>query len=105
MPVSTVGLAIPKTGFAPNRITSPPAQPANRAYAKLSDLWLEIPALKVKTDIVGVPESPNGWDVGWLGNSAGWLNGTAFPSWEGDSVVTGHVTNANGLPGPFANLK
>jgi len=109
-PVPTSGggnsaASLPKTGFAPNQITRLPAQPANRAYAKLGDLWLEIPSLKVKTDIVGVPQSEDGWNVDWLGNSAGWLNGTAFPSWEGNSVVTGHVTDSNGLPGPFANIK
>jgi LPXTG-site transpeptidase (sortase) family protein len=46
-----------------------------------------------------------GWDVTWLGNSTGWLNGTAFPTWKGNSVLTAHVTNANGLAGPFANIK
>ncbi len=96
---------LPSTGFAPNRITSQPAQPANLAYSNLGDLWIEIPSLKVKTDIVGVPQSSNDWNVDWLGNSAGWLNGTAFPSWEGNSVLTAHVTDSNGLPGPFANIK
>jgi LPXTG-site transpeptidase (sortase) family protein len=55
---------------------------------------------------VGVPQSENKtWDVSWLGNSTGWLNGTAFPTWNGNSVLTAHVTNANGLDGPFAALK
>lgn len=29
----------------------------------------------------------------------------AFPSWEGNSVITGHVYDANGLPGPFQKIK
>ena len=71
----------------------------------MGDIWLEIPALNVKANIVGVPKFNNTWDVDWLGNDTGWLNGTAFPSWDGNSVITGHVYNASGLPGPFANLK
>jgi LPXTG-site transpeptidase (sortase) family protein len=80
-------------------------QPEDLAYANLGDLWIEIPALGVKSSIVGVPQTKDGeWDVTWLANNVGWLNGTAFPTWEGNSVVTAHVTNANGLDGPFANL-
>ncbi len=40
-----------------------------------------------------------------LGNEAGWLEGTAFPTWEGNTVVTGHVWDAWNQPGPFADLK
>ena len=62
--------------------------------------------LGIKTSIVGVPQTKEGdWDVTWLANNVGWLNGTAFPTWEGNSVVTAHVTNADGLDGPFAELK
>ena len=102
---TTTASSLPKTGFAPNKITSPPAQPADLAYTNLGSIWLEIPSQNIKADIVGIPESGNTWDVNWLGWDVGWLNGTAFPTWEGNSVITGHVTNSNGLPGPFANLK
>ena len=37
-------------------------------------------------------------------NQVGYLEGTAFPSWEGNTVLTAHITLADGLPGPFANL-
>jgi LPXTG-site transpeptidase (sortase) family protein len=96
---------LPNTGFAPHVVTRLPAQPEELAYTKMGDLWLEIPSQQVKANIVGVPQSENIWDVKWLGMNAGWLNGTAFPSWEGNSVITAHVTDANGLPGPFAGLK
>jgi LPXTG-site transpeptidase (sortase) family protein len=43
--------------------------------------------------------------VTWLGRQAGWLEGTAFPTWKGNSVLTSHVYDANGLPGPFVNLQ
>jgi LPXTG-site transpeptidase (sortase) family protein len=66
---------------------------------------LEIPRLGVQMPIVGVPRSADGtWDVSWLGNDAGWLNGTAFPTWAGNSVLTGHVYDANGNAGPFVHL-
>jgi LPXTG-site transpeptidase (sortase) family protein len=53
---------------------------------------------------VGVPQSGGGWDVSWLGNNAGWLNGSAFPTHAGNAVLTGHVWNADNTPGPFAGL-
>jgi LPXTG-site transpeptidase (sortase) family protein len=45
------------------------------------------------------------WDVSWLGNNAGYLVGTAFPTWEGNTVITGHVWNAYNQPAVFADLK
>jgi LPXTG-site transpeptidase (sortase) family protein len=96
---------LPKTGFAPSTVTSLPQQPADLIYADLGDMWLEIPALNINTSIVGVPQSEDAWDVKWLGNDAGWLNGTAYPTWEGNSVITGHVYGADGLPGIFVGLK
>jgi LPXTG-site transpeptidase (sortase) family protein len=96
-------LVLPVTGFAPNRITSLPTQPKELLYAA-TDVVLEIPQLGVKMPIVGVPFKKEGWDVSWLGSQAGWLEGSAFPSWAGNSVLTGHVYTANGLPGPFLNL-
>ncbi len=102
---TTTAASLPKTGFAPNKVTSPPVQPANLAYTDLGSIWIEIPSQNIKSAIVGVPKTDKGWDTTWLANDTGWLNGTAFPTWEGNSVLTAHVTNANGLPGPFANLK
>jgi len=92
--------SLPATGFAPGRITRLPIQPVEKAYSQ-SDLWLEIPRLGVKMDIVGVPQVDGEWDVSWLGNQAGWLEGSAFPTWEGNSVITGHVWNANNTAGLF----
>jgi LPXTG-site transpeptidase (sortase) family protein len=97
--------ALPATGFTPNRVTVLPTQPADKAYAALSSLWMEIPSLSVKMNIVGIPQTKGSWDVSWLGSQAGWLQGTAFPTWVGNSVVTAHVTDANGKNGPFAGLK
>ena len=90
---------LPTTGFARGKVTSLPAQ--TTAYAALGDLWLEIPKLGVQMPIVGVPQADGKWDVSWLGSNAGWLNGSAFPTWAGNSVLTGHVWNADNTVGPF----
>ena len=66
---------------------------------------LESPTLGVKTAIVGVPGSGDGWDVTWLGRDAGYLYGSAFPTLEGNSVLTGHVWDVDNQPGIFVNLK
>jgi LPXTG-site transpeptidase (sortase) family protein len=95
---------LPETGFAPYRESHLPIQPALKQYSDLGDLWVEIPSLDVEVAIVGVPQTENGWDVTWLGSQAGWLSGTAFPTWAGNSVLTGHVYDSNGLPGPFIDI-
>ena len=54
---------------------------------------------------MGIPLNPDGeWDLTWLGNQAGYLDGTAYPTHAGNSVITGHVYLADGSPGPFVNL-
>jgi len=95
---------LPGTGFASGVLTTLPQQPAEKAYSGLGSLWLEIPSQGVKAPIVGVPFSDSGWDVSWLSDQIGWLEGTAFPTWAGNSVLTAHVYDANGQPGPFVNL-
>ena len=95
--------ALPDTGFSPGRITILPPQPASIAYTSTS-LMLEIPSLNLSMPIVGVPQSGGKWDITWLGNNAGYLYGTAFPTWPGNTALTGHVYDANGQPGPFVNL-
>jgi LPXTG-site transpeptidase (sortase) family protein len=79
-------------------------QPEELAYHKQADMWLEIPSLGVEMPILGVPITDKGWDVSWLGNQAGWLEGTAFPTTLGNSVITGHVYMPNGKSGPLVNL-
>ena len=103
---SSTSSGLPATGFAPGQTTRLPAQPQNKLYSDLPDLSLNIPELDINLPIVGVPQAENGWDVTWLNNAEiGWLNGSAFPTWEGNTVLTGHVTNASGQPGPFADLQ
>ncbi|MGD8632104.1 MAG: sortase, partial [Anaerolineales bacterium] len=95
----------PETGFAPDRVSSIPAQPEGFTYERYPGLSVEIPALGVRSAIVGVPLDEDGWDVTWLWDQVGYLDGTAFPGWDGNSVLTGHVYLPSGLPGPFVDLK
>ncbi len=95
---------LPETGFAPGKFTILPAQPEELAYTN-SGLTLSIPSLGVQTAIVGVPRSEQSWDVSWLGNRAGYLYGSAYPTWQGNTVLTGHAWDADNTPGIFANLE
>lgn len=95
---------LPKTGFSPQAMTILPAQPTDQLYNATS-LSLSISRLGLNAPIVGVPLINGDWDVSWLGADAGWLNGTAFPTWSGNSVLTGHVWNADNTPGIFLQLK
>jgi len=95
---------LPATGFAPGKITRLPPQPSGLTYTAAGDLKLQIPALTLDTPILAVPLGEEGWRVDWLGHAVGYLEGTAFPTWNGNSVLTAHVYDANGKPGPFINL-
>ena len=102
---STTPATLPATGFAPGRVTVLPEQPPAASYSTTTDLQLVIPALDVVTPIVGIPQNNGTWDVSWLGEDAGWLYGSAYPTWQGNTVLTGHVWNADNTPGIFVNLK
>jgi LPXTG-site transpeptidase (sortase) family protein len=96
--------ALPGTGYAPGVNTVINPQPAEKAYAQTDGMQLEIPQLGIKAPLVGVPQSGNSWDLSWLGTQLGYLSGTAFPTWAGNSVITGHSYLPSGRPGPFVNL-
>lgn len=95
-------LFIPVTGFPRGQSVDLPAPSVS--YAELGDLWLEIPALELEAPITGVPETEESWDVSWLGSQVGWLEGSAFPTLDGNAVLTGHVWDASNQPGIFYNL-
>jgi len=66
-----------KQVFAPGDVTQLPSQPQALAYSSYGDMMIDIPALNLQSQIIGVPESGDSWNVAWLGNNIGWLNGTA----------------------------
>jgi LPXTG-site transpeptidase (sortase) family protein len=94
---------IPVTGFAPGRVTR--LSDSLRPNYEETSLMIEIPILRVKSPIVGVESKQRRWDVAWLQDQVGWLQGTAYPTWDGNSVLTGHAVNADGKPGVFSRLK
>jgi len=100
---ATSEFIIPVTGFAPGMTTK--LDIASRPAYDATSLTIEIPVLKVNSSIVGVEAKQGDWDVSWLQDQVGWLNGTAYPTWKGNSVLTGHVVNADGKPGVFSKLK
>jgi LPXTG-site transpeptidase (sortase) family protein len=53
---------------------------------------------------VGWGEVGSAWDLTWLGSGVGCLEGTAFPTWPGNTALTAHVYDASGQPGPFLAL-
>ena len=61
--------------------TDLPLQNERQKYGDLDSLRVEIPKLGQSVPIVSVPLSDHGWDLTWLWNQAGWLEGTAYPSW------------------------
>lgn len=69
-----------------------------------TDLSLNIPSLDINASIIGINKSDE-WDITWLGDQIGWLEGSAHPLWNGNTILTGHVWNQSNLPGIFYNLK
>lgn len=95
---------LPSSGFTPLRMSAVPQQPDKLRYQDYASLELEIPALNLSAPILGVPFAENQWDVSWLTNQVGYLQGTAFPGRVGNSLLSAHVFSANGKPGPFYRL-
>jgi LPXTG-site transpeptidase (sortase) family protein len=95
---------LPATGFAPGQITSVPRQPSDVAYSNLGSFWLEIEKMDKQMPIIGVPFDAVGWDVTWLGDQAGYLEGSAYPTWPGNTLLSAHSFLADGTPGPFSEL-
>lgn len=98
------GLDLPNTGFAPGQTTLLPIQTEDKKYQDMDDLWIEVPSIDSAMNITNVPVTDGGWDVTWLGDQIGYLDGTAFPTLAGNTVLTGHNYLPNGLPGPFNKL-
>ena len=58
----------------------------------------------VYTYITDIPFRDGGWDVTWLNQQVGYLDGSAYPTWDGNTVLTAHNVTAFGNPGPFAEI-
>jgi LPXTG-site transpeptidase (sortase) family protein len=94
---------LPETGFSP-KTQLRATHRATSSTAQNDGVRLEIPTLGVEAAIVGVPRTNNDWDVQWLGDQIGYLEGSAYPTWLGNTVLAGHVNRPNGQPGSFSRL-
>ncbi|MBC7877497.1 MAG: sortase [Anaerolineales bacterium] len=103
--VAAAKALIPVTGFAPDRITNVPVQPANKAYKSMGGIRIEIPTLGVNYPIVGAMFDTNSWDLTWLKDSVAYLEGSAYPTLAGNTVLTAHVIDSNNNLGPFSDIK
>ncbi len=98
--------ALPQAGFAPDVTTERAPKLVDLEYQGMGGMQLAIPAIDQRAEIVGVPKLGNTWDVNWLeSGQVGYLEGTAFPTWQGNTVISGHVYDPDGSPGQFANLE
>lgn len=93
--------ALPETGFAQGRVTR--LEKTEGEYLS-TDMQLAIPSLGIEAEIVGVPAIDGAWDVSWLGGKVGLLEGSGFPTWPGNAILTGHVWDSYNQPGVFAGL-
>lgn len=93
---------LPDTGFAAGKTSWLPLQ--DIAYQPQNGVILSIPRLGRTIPVTGVPVGDHGWQTDWLVNEAGWLEGTAFPGWQGNSVLAAHNYLADGSAGPFKDL-
>jgi LPXTG-site transpeptidase (sortase) family protein len=74
--------------------------------ARAGDLTLTVDRLGLNLTVVSVPQENGAWDVSWLSDEqAGHMEGSAFPTLRGNSVITAHVWNAYNEAGPFHDLK
>jgi LPXTG-site transpeptidase (sortase) family protein len=94
---------LPMTGFTPGKVTDLPLRIAPDVSSN-ADMVLALPKLGISAQIIGVPLERDGWNTTWLGNYAGYLEGSAFPTWDGNTVITGHVWTATNKPGIFLDL-
>ncbi|MBE0683215.1 MAG: sortase [Anaerolineales bacterium] len=101
----TSGFLIPVTGFAPHQTTTLPAQPADKAYKPMGEMTIEIPTLGINFPIVGASITNKTWDLTWLQNSVAYLEGSAYPTLAGNTVLTAHVLDAANNIGPFSDIK
>ena len=67
-------------------------------------LQIEIPEIGTYARIVSAPHQGNTWNVQWLLEDVGYLEGSAYPTSIGNTVIAGHVNLPDGSVGPFARI-
>ncbi|MBQ4513980.1 MAG: sortase [Anaerolineaceae bacterium] len=96
---------LPETGFSARHAQPLPEKPLDLNYRRTGWL-LQIPRLSLAANLVTVPVDPGSgrYDVAWLGENVGLLDGYALPG-EGTAIVTGHNHLNTTEAGPFALLR
>lgn len=93
---------LPATGFSSLFANTLSEQPMALNYEP-THLRLQIPVIDLTTELVTVPLMNDTWQVEWLGNRAGVLEGSSMPG-EGYSFIAAHNTLNSEEYGPFALL-
>ena len=93
---------LPATGF-PTSMDLPLAVRPEAFTGTDLNLRIKIPVIGVDTELMAVPETERTWDVEWLQDQAGLLDGTALPG-EGISIIAAHNTLNAEKTGPFFRL-
>ena len=96
--------SLPETGFPPGTISEMPIQAPKQLYFD-TELVISIPSINITLPITGVPYQDGSWNTSWLGDRAGYLEGSAFPTHSGNTVITAHVWDSYNQPGPFFGIK
>ena len=66
--------------------------------------YVVIPALDVHSQIVALPFADDTWYIEGLETRLGHLQGTDAPGGTGNTALAGHLTLADGSPGPLVHL-
>lgn len=101
----TTPATLPATGFPQGIVSSVYGANRLRPMGSGSGMSIAIPRLGLDTTIWSVPAENKSWNVSWLTGQVGWLEGSAWPTEAGNSILTGHLYTYAGTPGPFVNLK
>lgn len=91
---------LPATGFAPGFEVNNTSHIEGQ-LSTMDTLQIEIPEIGIQTDIVGIAQEGNSWNVDWLTTAVGHLAGTAYPTHVGNTVIAGHINLPDGSDGPF----
>lgn len=91
-------IQLPETGFPINQYFLP-SKPLDLSYASLG-MELQLPLLDVTTQLVWVPLTDDHWEVKWLEDRGGVLEGSAVPG-EGVSMIAAHNHLTDQRIGPF----
>jgi LPXTG-site transpeptidase (sortase) family protein len=95
--------SLPETGLTSNQTANILPQPEEKSYQRIG-MNLVIPKLSLQVEILTVPFADGSWDVTWLGAQAGYLEGSAYPTWAGNTILTAHASTPQNTWGIFSEI-